>query len=258
MDKFSDWGRRFFCGICQILPFHYEGRSRNLISASSPKSRINEFLPQARSPLPFPAGMTPDFTPIYQDLSQMKHFFVDSELATLHSQNSTFSCCWPAPLLLPGHPVSQEFLSWNSFPPPISCAERSGQVFAHWVSHHVWRIKYWSYFCCKAWRNKMLSVFLKVVFASFPALPRDVFFSSEWNLWMAQGVCCAQCVCTSSFSPPTPGILPDDPFSLLHLFQIPLPKLTDSLSCPRSGNFSFIPGGRNAQARESNIALQRL
>lgn len=130
--------------------------------------------------------------------------------------------------------------------------------FLHTESHTMWRIKYWSYFCCKAWRNKMLSVFLKVVFASFPALPRDVFFSSEWNLWMAQGVCCAQCVCTSSFSPPTPGILPDAPFFLLHLFQIPLPKLTDSLSCPRSGNFSFIPGGRNAQARESNIALQRL
>lgn len=94
MDKIIHWGGKgSFVESVRFCLFRYDGRSRNLISASSPKSRINEFLPQARSPFPLPAGMTPHLTFIYQDLSQTKHFFVDSDLATLHGHNSTFSCC---------------------------------------------------------------------------------------------------------------------------------------------------------------------
>lgn len=97
MDKFIGWGgKESFVESVRFCLFPYEGRSRSLISASSPKSSINESLSQARSLFPFPGGMTPHFTLIYQDLSQTKHFFVDSDLAVLHSQNSTFSCCWPA------------------------------------------------------------------------------------------------------------------------------------------------------------------
>lgn len=147
MGKFIGWaGKESFVESVRFCLFHYEGRSRNLISASSPKSRINESLTQARSPFPFPAGMTPPFTFIYQDPSQTKHFFVDSDLG--HSplpEFHIFLLLTSISLLWLHSSFQGTLLARNSSPgipsllPSAVLGEvgRFVQIFAHRVSHHV-------------------------------------------------------------------------------------------------------------------------
>lgn len=222
MDKFIDLGGKgSFVESVRFCLFPSEGRSRDLISDSSPKSGINESL------FPFPAGMTPHFALIYQDLSQTKHFFVDSALATLHSQNSTFYYCWPAfPCCTSTSPSRghwEQGIPLLEFLPSYHqlCWEKWADFCTLSLTPCWGRIKYWSYFCCEVWRTKMLSVIWRSSCVLFSALPQDVLLSSKWILWMARGVCCAKCGSTSLFSPLTQGILPISPFSLLHLFQTP-------------------------------------
>lgn len=177
MGKFIGWGgKESFVESVRFCLFHYEGRSRNLISASSPKSRINESLsrPDPRSlfqqgwPLPSLSFIR---TPPKPSISLWILTWPLSTARIPHFPAADQHFPAVAPLLLPGDSASKEFLSWNSFPlqflswnsfpPPISCAGRSGQICADFCTSSLtpcWgRIKYWSYFCCEAWRTKMLS-----------------------------------------------------------------------------------------------------